>query len=57
MLKFYIKVLSDGQGPVRQAILYVDRSCLLRKGRAVLSIELILIKHWQNKKREALDKD
>ena len=27
MLKFYVKFLCDGQGPVRQAILYVDRFC------------------------------
>ena len=27
MLKFYVKVLYDGQGTVRQAILVVDRSC------------------------------
>ena len=28
MLKFYVKVfLCDGQGTVRRAILYVDRSC------------------------------
>ena len=25
--KFYIKILCDGQGAVRQAILYVDRCC------------------------------
>ena len=37
MLKFYVfKFLCDGQGAVRQAILYGDRSCvrkMLRSGR------------------------
>ena len=27
MLKFYVKFLCDGQGTVRRAILYADKSC------------------------------
>ena len=42
MLKFMLKFLCDGQGPVRQAILYKDRSCI----NSAAGVVVIFLEVW-----------
>ena len=46
MLKFFVKSLScDGQGAVREAILYMDRTCFLSNCRGALPLKN-LVQTW-----------
>ena len=46
--KFYVKVFCHGQGPVRQAILYGDRSCY--KGKRLLWLLIFFHGQWNPSK-------